>query len=166
MSTWHVDVTVTSEKQVTDDSTFEIMENLTGLSSNVAVHPDRHGALVSVFVDAPNIFMAITEACNSITPTVLPWWGAVEVVGIEAKTETAFEAELAEPLYPDVVGLAEIAVMAGVSRQRAAQFRSLPGFPDPVIVTGQGPLMSKAAVEVWLSNRVIKTGRPKKTAEL
>lgn len=70
-----------------------------------------------------------------------------------------------EPLFPKVVGYAEIARMTGVSRQRAAMFPKIATFPKPVIETSQGPLYSEHAVAAWAAKRGVKAGRPK-TAEV
>ena len=66
-----------------------------------------------------------------------------------------------EPLYPPVVGYAEIARMTGVTRQRAYAFPRIDSFPKPVIETSQGPLYSEDAVRAWAQTRELRPGRPK-----
>ena len=66
-----------------------------------------------------------------------------------------------EPLYPPVVGYAEIARMTGVTRQRAYAFPRIESFPKPVIETSQGPLYSEDAVRAWAQTRELRPGRPK-----
>ncbi|GAA5203106.1 hypothetical protein GCM10025773_32100 [Microbacterium jejuense] len=53
----------------------------------------------------------------------------------------------------EVVGYAEIADMAQVSRQAARAWADNPTFPPAVIETAQGPLRAKDAVQAWLENR-------------
>lgn len=60
---------------------------------------------------------------------------------------------LHDPLYPEVVGYAEIARLAGVTRQRARMFPKIVDFPKPVIETAQGALYTKSAIEAWLERR-------------
>jgi len=71
---------------------------------------------------------------------------------------------LVTPVIPDLVSYAEIAEIAGVSRQRARQFADIEGFPKPVVETAAGPLRLKASVEAWVERRNTKPGRPRKTA--
>lgn len=68
---------------------------------------------------------------------------------------------LVEYTIPELVGYAEIASMAGVSRQRARQFASLEGFPTPAVETSYGPLRLKTEVQSWLDTRNTRPGRPK-----
>lgn len=49
---------------------------------------------------------------------------------------------------PRLAGLAEIASLAGRTRNRAWQLTHLPGFPEPVQVLAMGP--------VWLESDVVK----------
>jgi hypothetical protein len=64
---------------------------------------------------------------------------------------------------PELVGYAEIAAMAAVSRQRARELPGKPGFPPPAVTTASGPLRVKADVEQWLSSWDRTAGRPSKT---
>lgn len=50
--------------------------------------------------------------------------------------------------FPKLAGLAEIAGLAGVSRQRAGQLTVHPQFPEPVQRLAMGP--------VWLESDVVK----------
>lgn len=65
---------------------------------------------------------------------------------------------------PELVGYAEIATIAGVSRQRARELSGKPGFPPPAVVTASGPLRVKADVERWLASWDRSPGRPRTTA--
>lgn len=64
-----------------------------------------------------------------------------------------------------LAGYAEIARLAGVSRQRARELADLSGFP-PVVAQSRsaGPLRDLAAVEAWVETwkATRKTGRPRK----
>lgn len=58
------------------------------------------------------------------------------------------------PVVPDVVGYADIAKIANVSRQGARSFRKSKTFPRPILETSQGPLFDKNAVLAWNRARV------------
>lgn len=52
--------------------------------------------------------------------------------------------------FPKLAGLAEIAGLAGVSRQRAAQLARHPDFPKPVDRLAMGPVWREADVIEFL----------------
>lgn len=162
MSWWQARVTLTSGKPFTEDDAFDLIDALTNHSAAMSVARDLTGGTVTLSVEAQSPLIAATTATTLVANAATPIIGEIEVFGLEVLTESAVDAELAQPLFPEVVGYAEIAEMAGVSRQRARQFAALDGFPIPVIETGQGPLMSKHAVERWLESRNTNTGRPRK----
>lgn len=61
---------------------------------------------------------------------------------------------------PPLAGYAEI---AGVSRQRARELGTLPGFPPAVVETQSGPLQMRSQVEAWVAKwERTKPGRPRK----
>jgi FtsZ-interacting cell division protein YlmF len=55
---------------------------------------------------------------------------------------------------PDLVGVAEIAGMIGISRQRVNELvRTDPGFPEPEAELAAGRIWTKASVEAWMIAR-------------
>lgn len=152
MRGWNVRVTYEQGDPVGEDQIGDVLEALEAHSA-VASLRDRT-ATVALFVDTDTVMEAIDEALRLVTDATAGTAGFV-VVGIEAKTEEALHAEIAEPLFPPLVGYAEIADMLGVSRQRVYQLVRGKNFPAPMIETRQGPLMLEAAVKNW-----IKKNRP------
>lgn len=53
--------------------------------------------------------------------------------------------------FPKLAGLAEIAGLAGVSRQRAGQLAAHPDFPEPVARLAMGPVWREADVKKFLA---------------
>lgn len=51
----------------------------------------------------------------------------------------------------ELVGVTEIAVLLGVSKQRADQVTRIKGFPKPVSELASGRIWRKAAVERWIA---------------
>lgn len=147
MQTWNVRVGYQQTDLSDPDQIGDVLEALEAHSAVASVQ--KRGATVALFVDADTVTDAITRAIGLVRDATTGTQG-FEVVMIEAKTEQAFMAELAEPLFPPMVGYAEIAEMLGVSRQRVHQLASKEGFPSPVIETRQGPLMLEAAVTEWI----------------
>ena len=64
--------------------------------------------------------------------------------------------------FPKLAGLAEVASLAGVSRQRAGQLASHPDFPEPVDRLAMGPVWIEADVAKFLATER-RPGRRAKT---
>lgn len=64
---------------------------------------------------------------------------------------------------PPLAGVAEVAALAGLSRQRASQLTKAPGFPEPVQVLAMGPVWREAEVIAFLAIPR-KPGRRKRDA--
>ena len=56
---------------------------------------------------------------------------------------------------PELMGVAEIAELLGVSRQRVHQLSKAPEFPAPIAELSAGAIWEREAVETWAR----KTGR-------
>ncbi|SDT22809.1 hypothetical protein [Microterricola viridarii] len=162
MSWWHARVSFETAQPFVADDFAALIDALAdhGASGSVS-RSFREGGVV-LTVEASTPLEATTSALNIITNALNSILGALTITGLDVMSEEALDAELATPVFPDVVGYAEIAELAGVSRQRARQFAQIEGFPVPVIETAQGPLMSKHAVERWLETRSKSSGRPRK----
>lgn len=86
----------------------------------------------------------------------------LDVTSVRAEDARTRAAGAVATPYPPVVGYAEIAQIAGVSRQRAWQLARNTGFPPPVLDTGYGPLYDERAVRAWLAARDPRPGRPRR----
>ena len=151
---WSIQVELTHDP-MTVDAHYDAVEALETWHAVGSLARDGRSSGYALTIDAPTLPEAITRAEQVVADTVP---GAI-IVGLDAKTMAALEAEMSAPQWPDVVGYAEIAEMAGVSRQRAHQFTRMAGFPPAVITTAQGPLMRKTAVAAWLGRRDARPGR-------
>jgi len=88
----------------------------------------------------------IYEALNSLT-------GKLEIELVEIKTTERQDRDLEISNLPELVGLAEIADIAGTTRQRIFQMTANRGFPFPVMELRSGRLWNRAAVESYLETR-------------
>lgn len=62
----------------------------------------------------------------------------------------------------DLVGLAEIAEMAGVSRQAVTNWTARHGsFPEPLAKLAAGPVWERANVAAWLETQGLATRKPR-----
>lgn len=157
-TTWHVRVTFV-QNGITPETMVGTLESLEELSPAGSVDLDGAGGEIGVFVDAATPMDAAADAARLVSTAV---GAGTTVVGVAATTEDEFLSAASRPQFPEVVGYAEIAEMAGVSRQRARAFAGSPGFPPAIVETRQGPLMARAAVEAWVERRNTRPGRPRK----
>ncbi|NMM93183.1 hypothetical protein [Bifidobacterium oedipodis] len=156
---WQVTVDFKTEQGFDAEKAFDLMEEIGAYGASVAVNPNGDGGSVTLAVESGDAAKACSDALDLLAGTQsLP---KHEVCAIAAAEWDEATRRNREPLYPKVVGYAEIARMADVSRQRAYKFPEIGSFPKPVIETSQGPLYSESAVEAWLANRIRKAGRPK-----
>lgn len=65
--------------------------------------------------------------------------------------------------FPKLAGLAEIAGLVGVSRQRAAQIAKIPDFPAPVDRLAMGPVWRESDVKTFLATPRKAGRKPKET---
>src|SRR6266508_3740632 len=89
----------------------------------------------------------------------LPAW---PVVKVEATRWDIFESELDRPNYPELVGVAELAGLCGVTRQRASVLARSDGFPEPLAELAAGPVWDLRTVERFVREWPRKPGRPPK----
>lgn len=162
--TWHVRVSFTAAASFDEDAPFDLTEALAEYAAVASVNRDLTAGSVALFIEAASPLNAATNASQIVIAAAENTVGKIDVTGLEVMTEEEFDTELDRPVFPEVVGYAEIAEIAGVSRQRARQFADLQGFPRPVIETAQGPLRSKTAVESWLENRPRRSTRKEPAA--
>ncbi len=93
------------------------------------------------------------EAYDYVHQALNPLTGKLEIEFVEVKTTERQNRDLEVSNLPELVGLAEIADMAGTTRQRVFQMTANRGFPFPVMELRSGRLWNKAAIESYLGNR-------------
>lgn len=162
MATWHVTVGLAASEAFDEDTPFDVAEELADYAAVLSVSRDFMTASVLLTITAQSVLEASSEAVGLVTAAAKAAGMDASATSVQVQSDAEFDAELATPVFPEVVGYAEIAQMAQVTRQRARQFAQLPNFPAPVIETAQGPLMAKSAVERWLETRNTRSGRPRK----
>jgi hypothetical protein len=105
---------------------------------------------------------ALRAARAAATKAGLPLW---PVVKLEATEWDRFDAELDEPNAPDLVGVAELAELCGVTRQRASTLARSDGFPEPLAELASGPVWDLRMVQRFVRQWPRKPGRPAKSPE-
>lgn len=157
-TTWHARLDWAGAPTTPDDLS-ELLDQLSEHGPAGSINSDGLAGSVMIALEADSLDTAITTGLAHGRAAVGQTLPAAQITGIEMTDSDALDRELAQPIFPTVVGYAEIAELAGVSRQRARAFSKIAGFPAPVIETAQGPLMALAAVKQWLATRNTRPGR-------
>jgi len=123
----------------------------------LAAGADRIEATLTAEGDTP---LAALEAIVTRVLEVIPG----ELVAAEIMTFAEQDRRLAEPARPELVGIAEIAEILGVSRQRASQLQTKPDFPGPTATLRAGPVWYAGDISRFADTWARKGGRPAKSA--
>lgn len=153
MTAWHVSLTLNAP--ITPDDADTLIGALSTRGAAIALGEGtttfsltaNGDSIPGAFHDALTAIKAAACHIDAIADS------ATGPVAVTVETFDHLDDDLARPVFPEVVGFAEIADMAGVSRQAARQYSMTSTFPRPVIETAQGPLMARAAVQDWLDTR-------------
>lgn len=150
MDTWFCDVSHRVDGIVNDERLDDALEAINDHGGILSVS-DESGRICAHYAFSANSTLAAVEIASQIVKSTEAVCGRVE--GVNIRDERCTDRELYEPNIPALVGYAEIAAMAGVSRQRARQFAEIQGFPKVATTTAGGPLFVKAAIDEWLNFR-------------
>lgn len=154
MTVWQT--TVDFSAGLDEDEVWRLMDAWADHGACVSPRLDMKGASVTMDVTADDPEHALSETLG-IVRRDLP---DATVDGFEVRDWDTAVKELGRPLFPPLVGYAEIARMAGVTRQRAHAFPRIDSFPKPVIETAQGPLYLESEMRKWVAKRNTKPGNP------
>ena len=159
-ATWYADVNFTVTDLLTPDTAIDITEHLASHGAAMSLSRDGKTAGMSLAIDAKTALEAANKAARIVDDALE---ADFKITKLDVRDASTMAQEITTPVIPDLVSYAEIAEIAGVSRQRARQFAAIEGFPKPVVETAAGPLRLKASVEAWVERRNTKPGRPRKT---
>jgi hypothetical protein len=152
MPSFTVDVTWRTTKPLTQKALFRFAT----LGGAAAGNPG--GRLVNA------TFSVDGDSMPTVARSALDRMGAVsagEPVSIEVMTHEEQDRRLAEPAFPELVGIAEIAEMIGVNRQRASAMQSKRDFPAPVAALRAGPVWRRADLSRFVESWDRRPGRPR-----
>lgn len=154
-SDWYITAAFTTAAPLSSEAGFDILDALADFHVSPAVTPN--GGCISLTASAPDAIQA-AAMIPKIMAKAHPVIGDFTLTAVEIRNECEFQIRLDEPEIPDLVGLTEIAEMAGVSRQRANTIVKQEGFPAPVLTLAAGQFRTRAAVENWVENWTRKPG--------
>lgn len=134
------------------------------VSIDITADGARLFTTVSVYQDSasPTLPNALVTAANHFIELVQKVDGAVrDIVSVTAMTFAEQDARLAEPAFPVLAGVAELAERLGVSKQRIVTLSKSRGFPAPVANLHSGPVWRLEDVARFESTWTRRSGRPR-----
>lgn len=84
-----------------------------------------------------------------------------KIVGYEVQASDDLDRSLGQINVPELVGVAEVAQILKVSKQRASELARSPGFPKPFALLASGPVWKKGAVARHIGLWERRPGRKK-----
>jgi hypothetical protein len=149
---YQVSIEIVAKWPVTEEQLFDVAA-IGGVATG-NVDDRRIGTAMTVVARDPAT--AVRTAISRVSELV-----SGEVVAAEALTVEEAERRLAEPTFPDVVGITEVARILGVSRQRASALQRNRAFPAPVALLASGPIWRRADLGRFLESWSRRPGRPR-----
>lgn len=90
--------------------------------------------------------------------------GEERIVDVELELAPDLDKQLLESNLPELVGVAEVAQILNVSKQRVSDLARSPDFPRPIEILAAGPIWKKSAILRHVGLWPRKPGRPRKSA--
>lgn len=145
----------------------DIIDVMAPAYASASTHENDLRTVVSFTLSATTMRQAVDDALKRARAAVRSVGLRGQPVAIDVKPWADSEAELAKPFVPPLAGVAEVATMLGVSKQRVSTLASEhKDFPRPVAQLAAGPVWPVDWIERfnerWTRRR---TGRPAKAPE-
>lgn len=147
-----VELSMLARRPLTEEALFAAAE-VGGVAAGTVGARELETTLTVTAADLP---AAAERAIARITELV-----AGEIIAVEAMTIAEADRRLAAPA-PEFVGVAEVAELLGVSRQRVVQLAARDDFPTPVARLASGPVWRKGDLSTFADGWQRKAGRPRK----
>lgn len=161
MLEWTVELGI-DHADVGDVAIDDIVEALAACSPVVSV--GERALRIRMSVEAVDAERAIKAARARLADALPADRRRFALVEVHAQEWERFCADLELPKAIALVGVAEVAQMLGVSRQRASQLARDPRFPEPMHVLAAGPVWAKAAIDLFQQGWQRKSGPKPRSA--
>lgn len=156
VSEWSVGLVYRSHVTAIDERGIDAL--ITGLADHfvgaASFAPQGKGVSLNMWVESASAWEALKSGDGAVRREL----AKIAVLDVDLVESLVVEWEraqvkLAEPNQPDLVGLAEIAELLAVSKQRASALAGAGSFPEPVARLKSGPVWERASilgfVETW-----------------
>lgn len=154
MSDFTVTIDVDTDNPITEDDLLALDGNEYGAAASGRVGGHRLSCTLNI---GGSLLDAAREAAHWVTKHV-----PGTPVAVEAMTNAEFDRRLEEPAFPQLAGIAEVADLLRVSRQRASELQTRSGFPAPVAQLRSGPVWRIGDLSRFDAEWDRKPGRPPK----
>lgn len=163
MTSWTARVEWTPSRPPTGAELGDILDRLAHYSPSVSAHQARSAdGATETWAACISLQEGSLRKVTALAMALVERATGERATGVEVLRTSEQDRRVGEHSIPELVGYAEIAAMAGVSRQRARQLADLQSFPAAVARTQAGPLWDKAQVEAWIERWKRKSeGRPR-----
>ena len=159
MAEWSVHVEAQSGDNFGEPDAESLIETLASYAPAVSY---GHGVMTARFnFEAGSAREAVDKALEVLGKSC----PTLDVFRVEAQTIEGLEQELGTAHVPDLIGVAELAGLLGVSKQRASELAHGAGFPAPLAVLAAGPVWPLADVLRYVRRWKRRPGRPRKVAQ-
>jgi hypothetical protein len=168
MRTWNVTAVMAAPDEVEVLVPAEIFDELISvledLSAAVSYRADRFTVGMAIEEDHPSraLFHALDALEGAGEKVGIPDWDRWDPIKVEVTDWDEFERELEQPTYPPILGIAELAELLDVSKQRASQVARTQNFPEPYAELASGPVWFLPHVQRFIDEWERQPGRPKR----
>lgn len=153
---WVVSLDASIPETFSEELADRVLEGLKEYSPAVGGRDDRIGVTMSL--EAPTDRQAFDRAHGALRQVLGP---RSRVVDARVQSVDELDRELEAPSLPQLAGIAEVAQILGVSRQRASEMAGSGGLPRPVADLAAGPVWLRAAIVSFNERWERKPGRPR-----
>jgi hypothetical protein len=149
-----VEITLRASRPLTEETIFEVAE----LGGVVVAAPGQKQLETTLTVTASDVQKASARAIDLVTARV-----AGTVVAVEAMTTAEADRRAADE--PHLVGVAEIAEMLKLSKQRVSTLSQRKDFPKPLVRLATGPVWRAGDLSTFAAGWRRQPGRPRKSPD-
>ena len=159
MTDWSAELEIRGIEPLDDERVDELVDHVGEHAGVVALYPDGYSVQVSV---ATETLIEALAAANRIleAAAAAAHVPARPLVRAEVVTHEQLDASLAEPALPTLVGVAEVAALLDVSRQRVSELRRQTHFPAPIADLKSGPVWMEPTLTRFVETWRRRPGRP------
>lgn len=153
---WSVDIEAVSQARLDEDFADSVLEELAQYGPALSFAANRLDVRFSVV--APSASDAFAKALRLFKKAV----PGAETLRAEIETAEELDRALAASDVPDLIGVAELADLLTVSRQRASELARSREFPKPWVLLKAGPVWRRSSVARFVGRWARQPGRPRR----
>ena len=151
-------IAISGAAAISEENADDLLDALADRAPVVSFGPT--GMSVRFNVTASTAQEAVEQALELFGGLSVP----LDIEALEAETAEALERHINEPNAPELVGVAEVADLLGVSKQRVSELAKGHSFPRPLAELAAGPVWDLASLQRFATNWKRLPGRPHESA--